>query len=1229
MDTNILPIPRLRLSRNPHYTHSDPVAGPSRLPESAATHLSGIEEHEDSDGSTPKLMSKLLSNSKDASADTPAARLRALISSASAKFPQSTPPPPPKSPSLLDSDFETPLAVGRDKSSIADVKQIFSFALREPGDTPQKTRTRRNSIDGSEVDGSPVKSRDKGKRKSLSDEEIDNVSLRSSLATTTFNTLREKLENSRSQLKNMPLSKILDLDNDSQDTASLLRELNQATPPIATSTPQRSMQMPLFSSQSSNLLGHDSEMNRMMEAIEDSVPFPTEERSETPVDLTARRHSVPISPMHKGSPHSTSRRVSDNDKLREREREWNKPQPPRPLTPDLKHRHSHGSFSSRSNSPMLSPGWSPVRRTLSRKSSIASIQSQDDDFSSRASSVMSQADYRERVSLEEQERDIEREREWNKPHHRSSSSMDVHSPSRPRTQSAGGLLRSTSSLSFHSPDRQNKRHSISSASSNESHNRSAEDLGGEDPVHLRERNWNAPRPRWSHSRTLSLTSRRSLSPLPPDGGTPPGSPTTRQKELFAERPRTPAGNAPIPASHSPLAASLRGSNRPVSPLPSIRKGASIPPSSPSRSTVRNRENHVTSTPQGTPGRSSPLPQRPSSRAHAGRAGSPDPRSSTRAPGLSSRIPVRASKQSVPASPTPAVSRRSPSPERLPAQTLDKSSQLRVAASNHSPESSASHEATPSMRNLTLPDEGTAKNSPSGPTTIQELSPPPTPSSEEPNAEPLQSSVLSTPPRRSSFSASRIEFQTPSPPKGLPDLPGPPPSSEDDTGTAATFARIQPQSGPNFSMMKTPKPPGGWADTPGPQRPAPLQRTTSLEQPPPGQDGLGLATPGPSLSRASTMPLQTPAPPGGWMATPAPRKSILKVRFDPQPNALTASSQDETSAPESQNGHPAGSPPTPPAEADEQVSKAKDQADVSRRGSEASKGLRRLPSIRMLDAYGRETKPGGHDEARVKREDGANTSAINILDAMGRAIEDPGDLSVMSTDESTILDHNEALSRVRSGLNALAHDMSDIDRSNDQIALDQTRLKELDTMSQAARETREKLAQTLCMARSSQEELRNKIAPLRASMRRSRSQLFTHDVSPSRGAWHGWLFWAMVVAQVVLVLAMYRMSVNRAKDIFMTTYYDPFEPDLHLYAVRPEAYDLSSSSSSSSSLSSLSSSSASPRTWSILAIKDFVYARGLGAALADVWGVCAEGLAVWQRRTWVLWGEDVPRKWPPM
>jgi serine/arginine repetitive matrix protein 2 len=47
--------------------------------------------------------------------------------------------------------------------------------------------------------------------------------------------------------------------------------------------------------------------------------------------------------------------------------------------------------------------------------------------------------------------------------------------------------------------------------------------------------------------------------------------------------------------------------------------------------------------------------------------------------------------------------------------------------------------------------------------------------------------LSTPPRRPSFNTSKIEFQTPSPPKGLPELPGPP--SEDDTGNVDTLFSV--------------------------------------------------------------------------------------------------------------------------------------------------------------------------------------------------------------------------------------------------------------------------------------------------------------------------------------------------------------------------------------------------------------------------------------------------------
>jgi hypothetical protein len=115
--------------------------------------------------------------------DTPAARLRALLSRV------------PNSPSNSggftharvassepDSDFDPPRASSTNTPSIAreSLKDLFSRALRDPGDTPQKNRRRRNSIDVSEVESSPrverERAKNKGKRRSLSDEEADKPS---------------------------------------------------------------------------------------------------------------------------------------------------------------------------------------------------------------------------------------------------------------------------------------------------------------------------------------------------------------------------------------------------------------------------------------------------------------------------------------------------------------------------------------------------------------------------------------------------------------------------------------------------------------------------------------------------------------------------------------------------------------------------------------------------------------------------------------------------------------------------------------------------------------------------------------------------------------------------------------------------------------------------------------------------------------------------------------------
>jgi hypothetical protein len=193
------PIPRLRLTRQSSKfddgIDNTPQAGPSRIspsPHLALTDASGLENHDEADDahSTPKIP-MLTSISPEptpvqttvAPTDTPAARLRALLS----RVPNS-----PSNPggftharvasSEPDSDFDPPRASSTNTPSIAreSLKDLFSRALRDPGDTPQKNRRRRNSIDVSEVESSPrverERAKNKGKRRSLSDEEADKPS---------------------------------------------------------------------------------------------------------------------------------------------------------------------------------------------------------------------------------------------------------------------------------------------------------------------------------------------------------------------------------------------------------------------------------------------------------------------------------------------------------------------------------------------------------------------------------------------------------------------------------------------------------------------------------------------------------------------------------------------------------------------------------------------------------------------------------------------------------------------------------------------------------------------------------------------------------------------------------------------------------------------------------------------------------------------------------------------
>jgi serine/arginine repetitive matrix protein 2 len=380
----------------------------------------------------------------------------------------------------------------------------------------------------------------------------------------------------------------------------------------------------------------------------------------------------------------------------------------------------------------------------------------------------------------------------------------------------------------------------------------------------------------------------------------------------------------------------------------------------------------------------------------------------------------------------------------------------------------------------------------GPAVPKPETPPALPPAVEP--EHPSPSVLATPPRAST-STPRIAFETPSPPKGMPDLPEPP--SEDDTvelplRTPLRFNGFNDHANiiaGDFSSMKTPRPPGAWAATPLParqdepeKRPAAplLSRAQSLPADSSDESAsgtTGLVTPAPTLSRASSLPQQTPAPPGGWLATPytANRKS---VRFDvesPDPSVAGDVTESEVpTEPTSPAVEPAERPsveishlelklidrvvngratltPSPDRE-------HKDEGDVTPRMANAvlpsapSNGHqwspKRFPAVRVLDAYGREHAPEGDfaegalgsspiAESTVVERTPRNKSGVRMLDAMGREIEEgsveDGSLVSQSEDEGP-LSHNDAVARLRAGVADLRADMSDADRYADVLGV---------------------------------------------------------------------------------------------------------------------------------------------------------------------------------------------------
>ncbi|KXN90177.1 hypothetical protein AN958_04667 [Leucoagaricus sp. SymC.cos] len=1272
-----------------------------------------------------------------------AGRLRELIHLVPNGSSQNTPVPyRPPSPTFHESDFEGESTAAGHSRARESLRDIFSKALREPGDTPQKNRQRSNSdSSASEMDVSPANSRKwsdaKGKRKSLSDEEplSDTNSTNKNflpLESTTHPILRTPRDTNGTDF---PLKTISAEDSDDADESSNPRRISSSIPP---STTLESLRISQNSSlpQQSNLLDQDSEMHRAFGELESSD---ADER------LT-----------HAYKPYEQSRRDSVEPRSSSTTPAPKKPSASRSHTP--KHtRNSLGSSTPNQTTSTIKPTPRPSDRQVDgkerasghRRTSLQGLATPGLKHKSSASSATSVSDYGERMKEMERERNHERERDWNRPHPRVTrpgSSLSLHSPQpthRSRTSSISSMesIRPGSAMSNMSIDSGESPHTRVRTSSGLS-NRPRTNLTGNRPgsalsndsmpiadfpqnlrrhnsltsradspasskgngsqpeeteiEHERERNWNAPRPKW-HRRSLPNTPDRLTSPRSTKPSSPHSPANIRRESTTPQTALKDASNTT--RSGSSLARRHSQPKVVPSPSPAERRGTG------SSLSVKSPNTHIPSVVTSTPAR----PRSPLS-GHGSHGKSRLPVPSARANGSRVETPKVIAEIHIQDEIGHMQTKSTVSfPQAINGQSLSQQSmELTEAYSGHDNNSAIpsfsdfSHQVpttnndtmhTASLLGPTHSQDGmyesyedeenplVQKRTP----TLQTVSPPPDdsypqewhkslspneelqenfPSFEEsepasPDIQPSDAnqsssipSFLSTPPRshHSSFNSSKPEFQTPSPPKGLPDLPGPPSSVSGD--------EVEEESIPQFNItpanpvadgvkngdmttFKTPKPPGAWFATPGPasdhppprddstppfldssddglpnakphaqsifpQTPAPpggwmktpaAERRRAQSDPESIMNEGGLTTPVASLGKASR-PSKTPAPPGGWMNTPgygSARKSVLKVRFDPEvtsgenasSDTLPESSVSQTNELRSSTPEPI-TPATPPSRS-------------------PRKHKRSPPSVRMVDAYGNEQKENRNrkrDSPSPTPSSPRSRSGIRILDALGREVkEDPEEDSrvvdeedILEPSQTTPLTRAEALQRVRQGIQELAEGIESLDLYvSGPSKNDASRLKELDETSRALKQSRENIAQDMHRAE-----------------KQLRRQVRQRVIASSFLGRNGWFILCVGLVQLVLIFIMYRASVLRARKLFLTNYYDPFNPDLFLYTTNPDTQYATLTTS-----------------WSLVAQ---AVRRGDITAFT---GAFRENLSIlikrWHQHIWDVWGDDPNRPvgaWPP-
>lgn len=965
----------------------------------------------------------------------------------------------------------------------------------------------------------------------------------------------------------------------------------------------------------------------------------------------------------------------DRDRYIEREREWNKRHPP-PRPSSSLSSHSNHSHTHPSRPPSVTAYATPTLASLQRQGSSSRLSGASSPASSQASHDSLRDP--EEVE-EEREVTHERERNWNSPqpkwstarhHSHGSSGNEATSAGVHLSQSKSGRsLRTSSSLPHPTPEAQRK--GSPTVVRSHSHKGKADSvLDASTSVHL-------PQRVVPSSPTNKGEASPHTTPLKPATASRFGWGLSRSHQLppfdLESSPKRGGRNnkEPDPSHHLiPIMSSpsLTPSSRPSSRASGVNRSSLIPvPSTSKRNGLFNSGNFASSTPKANDEEKFKKGHRKRSTEFTESVGSIHPHTSIYGALGDEDMVLASDEESVsefaPRSTTPDTRPSNSFAEDPPSETETEvlvsppSSPPRQRSPVQTPGVSSNDEArlhralsstlATSFRPPT-PDSPLDTSRSQEQTMPTSFTPPGTPPMTSPaphdgsSSEAIPTFALTTPPRRLSSSTSILDFRTPSPPHDLSNLSALPSSSEDEAETReadVTPVRVGEDGliNPNYTAMKTPRPPGAWAATPVPPKretsPPPtsseLAPTTSSSSTPLSRAnteperssktevsaGNGLLTPIPSLSRANSLPLRTPAPPGAWMLTPSQpttqnghngsadqsqfgsigrRKSILKVRFDvTESEASTAEVEHQKSPLPSgrvsalgflPDGHArrAESVPSKMTNGSAHIDAVHDPmparpvtperstTPVSRANIPSPRSLRKSPTVKVVDAFGRERiddlpTPADTEDIADGRADANDAihsllspetthtpraqhkSNIRIVDAMGREIEEKVvpvieplfEEEILVLHDESPVGRTETLAQMRQTLREWADGLSDGDRSADDLALNTSHLEELEEVSRAARHARNQLAQTLRVESVKERDLMHTLAKDTVG----RSGLLPAIVGDS-SFFHRSMVLLGVVVQIIFVLVMWRFAHVQARRLFYTFYYDPLYPELN-------------------------------------------------------------------------------------